>query len=142
MVLIFIVAIASFVLGNIKEERKRKSLNRFLNRFNTKECLLDVEEMPFDKALIKPLTILARAFKNQGEYQKAINLYLYLIENITNFFEKEEILEQLGQTYLRAGFLKRAESIFLEILHKHARKKRHFTTWALSMNCYKSMRRH
>ena len=73
VVLIFIVAIASFVLGNIKEERKRKSLHRFLNRFNTKECLLNVEEMPFDKALIKPLTILAHAFKNQGEYQKAIN---------------------------------------------------------------------
>ena len=123
VVLIFIVAIASFVLGNIKEERKRKSLHRFLNRFNTKECLLDVEELPFDKALIKPLTILAHAFKNQGEYQKAINLNLYLIENIPKFIEKEMILEQLGQTYLKAGFLKRAESIFLQILSKHARNK-------------------
>ncbi len=123
VVLILIVAIASFVLGNIKEERKRKSLNQFLNRFNTKECQLDVEEMPFDKALIKPLTILAHAFKNQGEYQKAINLNLYLIENIPRFIEKEMILEQLGQTYLKAGFLKRAESIFLQILSKHARSK-------------------
>ncbi len=123
VVLILIVAIASFVLGNIKEERKRKSLNHFLNRFNTKECQLNVEEMPFDKALIKPLTILAHAFKNQGEYQKAINLNLYLIDNIPKFIEKEMILEQLGQTYLKAGFLKRAESIFLQILSKHARNK-------------------
>ncbi len=123
VVLTLIVAIASFVLGNIKEERKRKSLNHFLNRFNTKECQLDVEEMSFDKALIKPLTILAHAFKNQGEYQKAINLNLYLIDNIPKFIEKEMILEQLGQTYLKAGFLKRAESIFLQILSKHARNK-------------------
>ena len=123
VVLILIVAIASFVLGNIKEERKRKSLKRFLNRFNTKECLLDVEELPFDKALIKPLTILAHAFKNQGEYQKSINLNLYLIEHIPSFIDKEMILEQLGQTYLKAGFLKRAESIFLQILSKHARNK-------------------
>jgi len=123
VVLIFIVAIASFVLGNIKEERKRKSLKHFLNRFNTKDCLLDVEEMPFDKALIKPLTLLAHAFKNQGEYQKAINLNLYLIENIPKFIDKEIILEQLGQTYLKAGFLKHSESIFLQILHKHARNK-------------------
>jgi len=123
VVLVFIVAIASFVLGNIKEERKRKSLKRFLNRFNTKDCLLDVEKMPFDKALIKPLTLLAYAFTNQGEYQKAISLYLYLIENIPAFVDKEMILEQLGQTYLKAGFLKRAEAIFLQILHKHARNK-------------------
>ena len=123
VVLVFIVAIASFVLGNIKEERKRKSLKRFLNRFNTKDCLLDVEKMPFDKALIKPLTLLAYAFTNQGEYQKAISLNLYLIENIPAFVDKEMILEQLGQTYLKAGFLKRAEAIFLQILHKHARNK-------------------
>ena len=123
VVLVFIVAIASFVLGNIKEEHKRKSLKEFLDRFNTKECLLDVEKMPFDKALIKPLTLLAYAFSNQGEYQKAINLNLYLIENIPNFVDQEMILEQLGQTYLKAGFLKRAEAIFLQILHKHTRNK-------------------
>ena len=123
VLLVLIVAISSFVMGNIKEERKEKSLKRFLNRFNTKECLLEIEEMPFEKTLIKPLSLLALAFKNQGEYQKSINLNLYLIEHIPNFHQKEEILEQLGQTYLKAGFLKRSESIFLEILHKHARNK-------------------
>ena len=123
VVLILIVAVTSYVLGTVKEERKEKSLKRFLNRFNTNDCTLEIEEMPFEKTLIKPLTLLAYAFNNQGEYQKSINLYLYLIENIPKFVEKEEILEQLGQTYLRAGFLKRAESIFLEILHKHARNK-------------------
>lgn len=123
VVLVLIVALSAYVMGNIKEERKHKSLKRFLNRFNTQECLLDIEEMPFEKTLIKPLALLAYAFKNQGEYQKAINLNLYLIENIPKFIDKEEILEQLGQTYLKAGFLKRAESIFLEILHKHARNK-------------------
>ena len=121
VILILIVAVSSYVMGNIKKERKEKSLKRFLNRFNTKECLLDTQTMPFEESLVKPLTLLAHAFKNQGEYQKSINLYLYLIEHISKFKEKEEILEQLGQTYLKAGFLKRAESIFLEILHKHAR---------------------
>ena len=121
--IILIVAVSSFVMGSVKEERKRKSLERFLNRFSTKECILEIEEMPFESSLIKPLTLLAHAFKNQGEYQKSINLNLYLIENIPKFIDKEHILEQLGQTYLKAGFLKRAESIFLQILHKHARNK-------------------
>ncbi len=121
VILILIVAISSYVMGNIKEERKEKSLKHFLNRFSTQETFLEIEEMPFEPKLIKPLKHLAFAFKNQGEYQKAINLNLYLIDNISNFQEKKEILEQLGETYLKAGFLKRAETIFLQILHKYPR---------------------
>ena len=121
ILLVLIVAIGAFVMGNLKEERKRQSLQEFLSRFSTKDCQLDVVEMPFSNSLISPLTLLANAFKNQGEYQKAINLNLYLIKNISNFYDKETILSELGQTYLKAGFLKRAESIYLEILHKHAR---------------------
>ena len=123
IVLILIVAIGAFLLGSFKEERKRQSLERFIRRFSTNECSLEIEEMVFEKRLIKPLTLLAYAFSTQGEYQKSINLNLYLIENIPNFYEKEEILEQLGQTYLKAGFLKRSEAIFLQILHKHARNR-------------------
>ena len=121
IVLVLIVAVGSFVIGSVKEERKRKSLKLFIDNFSTKSCILEIEEMPFENTLIKPLSLLAHAFTNQGEYQKAINLNLYLIEHISNFNDKEKILEQLGQTYLKAGFLKRSESIFLEILHKHAR---------------------
>ena len=123
VVLVLLVAIISVVMGNVKEDRKRKSLKRFLNSFNTNESLLEIEEMPFNQSLVKPLTLLAYTFKNQGEFQKAINLNLYLINHIPSFIDKEEILEQLGQTYLKAGFLKRAESVFLQILHKRARNK-------------------
>ena len=123
ILLVLIVAVSSFVMGNMKEERKRKSLKHFFDKFSTKNAMLEIEKIPFENRLIQPLTLLAHAFTNQGEYQKSINLNLYLIKNISNFSDKEEILEQLGQTYLKAGFLKRSESIFLEILHKHARNK-------------------
>ncbi len=122
IILVLIVAISSFVVGNIKEKNKHKTLNSFLESFNKQQKpLLEIEEMPFEPTLIKPLSLLAQAFSKQGEYQKSINLNLYLIENIDSFFDKEKILEQLGTTYLKAGFLKRAESIFLQILHKHPR---------------------
>ena len=121
IVLILIVAISSFIMGNIKEKKRRKTLKKFLKGFNREDKILEIEEMPFKEGLIKPLALLAQAFNTQGEYQKSINLNLYLINNIHDFFEKETILEQLGKTYLKAGFLKRAESIFLEILHKHPR---------------------
>jgi len=121
VILVLIVTITSVLLGNYKERNRKESLKKFLGEFDKSSCVLAIEEMPFEKALIEPLTLLAEAFKNQGEYQKAINLNLYLIDNIPNFFEKEKILEQLGTTYLKAGFLKRSKSIFLEILKKHPR---------------------
>ena len=124
IILILIVAISSFVMGSFKEKKKHNTLNDFLKEFNQKEHLLEIEDMPFEPTLIKPLSLLAEAFSNQGEYQKSINLYLYLIEHINDFSDKEKILEQLGSTYLKAGFLKRAESIFLQILHKYPRNIR------------------
>jgi lipopolysaccharide biosynthesis regulator YciM len=124
IILILIVAVSSLVVGSYKEKNKKTSLKKFLGGFKKSNCVLAIEEMPFEKALIRPLTLLAEAFKNQGEYPKAINLNLYLIDNIPNFFEKEKILEQLGSTYLKAGFLKRSKLIFLEILKKHPRNKK------------------
>lgn len=124
IVLVLIVSISSLILGNYKEKNKRNSLQKFLGGFKKEKTLLKIEELPFEEAFIKPLTLLSIAFKNQGEYQKSINLNLYLIENISNFYKKEPLLEELGETYLKAGFLKRAKLIFLEILQKHPRNKK------------------
>ena len=121
--LILIVSVSSLLVGNYKEKNQKNALKKFLGGFKKENSVLNIKEMPFEKTLIQPLSLLAQAFKNQGEYQKAINLNLYLIENISNFYEKEAILEQLGQTYLKAGFLKRSKLIFLEILKKHPRNK-------------------
>ncbi|NEW61131.1 hypothetical protein GSY74_07540 [Sulfurovum sp. bin170] len=123
VLLILVVAIVSFVMGNYKEERQRKTLKSFLGKIKTDECTLDIEKLPFEEALITPLSLLAHTFSTQGEYQKSIGIYLYLINNISPFPKKEYLLEGLGKTYLKAGFLKRSESIFLEILRKHARNR-------------------
>ncbi len=71
--------------------------------------------------MLKPLTLLAKAFENAGEYHKAISIYLYLIKNISHDSGKIELMERLGNTYLHAGFLERAQSIYTEILRKKPR---------------------
>jgi len=121
--LVLIVALASLFMGNYKEDRERKSLKKFLGDLGIDEYGLDIKTLPFEQSLVKPLSLVAKTFATQGEYKKAIEIYLYLIENIPTFFEKEYLLESLGETYLRAGFLNRAEKIFLEILKKHARNQ-------------------
>jgi tetratricopeptide (TPR) repeat protein len=123
VLLILIIAIASFFMGNYKEDKERKNLKKFLGKINTDECSLDIDKLPFEEALITPLSLLAETFSRQGEYQKSIGIYLYLIEHIPLFSQKEHLLEGLGITYLKAGFLKRSESLFLEILRKHARNR-------------------
>jgi tetratricopeptide (TPR) repeat protein len=123
ILLVLVIAIASFVMGNYKEEKQRKTLKSFLGTINTNECTLEIEKLPFKEAFITPLSLLAHTFSTQGEYQKSISTYLYLVENIRLFSKKEHLLEGLAMTYLRAGFLKRSESIFLEILRKHARNR-------------------
>ncbi|MCH9740896.1 MAG: hypothetical protein K0U38_08675 [Epsilonproteobacteria bacterium] len=123
VVMILLVAIVSNVMGNFKEGKQRKSLKSFLGKLSSDECSLNINKIPFEPALINPLSLLANTLTLQGEYQKSINIYLYLIENISSFQDKEHLLEGLGKTYLKAGFLKRSESVFLEILHKHARNK-------------------
>lgn len=120
-ILVLIVTISSIVLGNYKEKNRRNSLKQFLSGFKKEPTLLKIEEMPFEERLIEPLSLLVKAFKAQGKYQKSINLNLYLIANINDFYKKEGLLEELGETYLKAGFLKRSQLIYLEILSKHAR---------------------
>ena len=124
IVLILIVTVSSVLLGNYQAKNKKNALKKFLSEFKKYNTLPSIEEMPFKASLIKPFSLLAQSFKTQGEYQKAINLNLYLINNISTFHKKEKILEELGETYLKAGFLKRSESIYLEILSKHARNKK------------------
>ncbi len=124
IILILIVTVSSILLGEYKANHKKNSLKKFLSEFKKYNTLPTIEEMPFKASLIEPFSLLAQSFKTQGEYPKSINLNLYLINNISSFQKKEQILEELGETYLKAGFLKRSQSIYVEILSKHARNKK------------------
>jgi len=116
-----IVAVLTYAWGVYKQQADKSTLRRFLEKFESAECALDTSSMPFDTAMFKPLALLAKAFENSGEYHKSINIYLYLIKHTTNPVDKGDLMERLGQTYLRAGFLERARTIFAEILRKRPR---------------------
>ncbi len=119
-----IIALATYGWGLYKQQKEAGNLLKFLDKFESAECTLDTEEMPFEPHMFKPLSLLAKAFENSGEYHKAINIYLYLIKNARNEAAKTELMERLGTTYLHAGFLERARSIYVEILRKKPRSKK------------------
>jgi tetratricopeptide (TPR) repeat protein len=116
-----IIAIATYGWGMYKQQKEQGNLLKFLDKFDSAECALDTSDMPFEPHMFKPLTLLAKAFENSGEYHKSISIYLYLIKNVSSDPGKLELMERLGNTYLHAGFLERARGIYVEILRKRPR---------------------
>jgi tetratricopeptide (TPR) repeat protein len=121
VVISLIIALVTYGWGLHKQQKEEGNLLKFLEKFDTADCVLETGEMPFESHMLKPLTLLAKAFENAGEYHKAISIYLYLIKNISHDSGKIELMERLGNTYLHAGFLERAQSIYIEILRKKPR---------------------
>ncbi len=119
-----VIALATYGWGLYKQQKEATNLLNFLDKFDSAECVLDTANMPFESHMFKPLTLLAKAFENSGEYHKAISIYLYLIKNAEHDATKTELMERLGTTYLHAGFLERAKSIYVEILRKKPRSRK------------------
>jgi tetratricopeptide (TPR) repeat protein len=121
VVIALIISLMTYAWGLYQEQREEEKLQRFLEKFESAECSLDSADMAFDMHMLKPLSLLAKAFENVGEYQKAINIYLYLIKHIDKEVGELELMQRLGKTYLHAGFLERARSIYTEILRRRPR---------------------
>ncbi|WP_295421565.1 hypothetical protein [Sulfurovum sp.] len=121
IIISLIIALATYAWGIYKQQKEAGNLLKFLDKFDSSECALDTTDMPYEPHMFKPLTLLAKAFENSGEYHKAISIYLYLIKNIPDDLGKHELMERLGNTYLHAGFLERARSIYVEVLRKKPR---------------------
>ncbi|HEY9190891.1 MAG TPA: tetratricopeptide repeat protein [Sulfurovum sp.] len=121
IVISLMVAIVTYGWGLHKQQREEGNLLKFLEKFDTSECALDIKEMHFEPNMLKPLTLLAKAFENSGEYHKSISIYLYLLKHISHDSGQLELMERLGNTYLHAGFLERSMSIYTEVLRKKPR---------------------
>jgi len=118
-----IIAVSTYVWGLYRQQKEEGKLLKFLEKFDSSECALETTDMPFESGMLKPLTLLAKAFDNSGEYHKSINIYLYLMKHISHTSGEIELMERLGNTYLRAGFLERSQSIYMEVLRKIPRNK-------------------
>lgn len=116
--LIFFISFITYSFGLYKERRARKDYRRLLRRFEIGTLkeedyvhLYKTYNLPFDSIIL-----LASTFLHKGNYNKAISVYLTLLEHVTDRVKKEELLELLGTTYFKGGFMQRSKDIFLRIL--------------------------
>ena len=115
---VFFISFLTYSFTLYKERIARKDYRKLLNRFELgklKEAdyvhLYKTYNLPFDSIIL-----LASSFLHKGDYTKAISVYLALLESVNSRVKKEELLELLGSTYFKGGFLQRSRDIFLKIL--------------------------
>ncbi|MBS9782197.1 MAG: tetratricopeptide repeat protein [Arcobacter sp.] len=116
--LVFIISFFTYSFGLYKEKQARKDYRKLSRRFEMGELkendyvhLYKTYNLPFDSILL-----LTSSFLHKGDYNKAIKVYLSLLEHVKDRLKKEELLERLGITYFKGGFLQRSKDIFLRIL--------------------------
>ncbi len=123
-----VVFIASFLTYayNIYIERKsRKEYRDFIKKFELGDLkeddyisLYTTYNLPFDSIIL-----LASSFLHKGEYNKAVSVYQALLLHVKEPVKKEELLELLGKTYFKGGFLQRSKETYLKILKFSPRNK-------------------
>ena len=116
--LIFLISFLTYTFSQFQDKKERKSYKKLLKRFELQELrgddltkLGETQNMPFDTILI-----LASTYIQKGNYEKAISIYLTMLENTNHKNKKEELLEHLGMAYFKGGFLQRSKDVFLKIL--------------------------
>ncbi len=125
VIFIFIASFVTYTIGIYNERKSRKEYRKLLNRFelgNLKEedyiHLYSTYNLPFDSIIL-----LASSFLHQGKHNKAISVYLALLEHVKEPVKKEELLELLGNSYFKSGMLQRSKDIYLKILKFSPRNK-------------------
>ncbi|MSN96235.1 tetratricopeptide repeat protein [Campylobacter sp. FMV-PI01] len=121
----FIIALFSYIWGIFSSSNESRKIEVFIKKFDSTNGLSQKykEFLKSIKLENDTLGILANVFTKSGDFEKAINIYLIALENAKTKKEKEFIFTNLGSVYFKAGFLKKAEEIFLKNLEIAPRNK-------------------
>ena len=124
-IFIFLASFVTYTLSIYNERKSRKEYRKLLERFELGTLKEDdyihlyaTYNLPFDSIIL-----LASSFVHKGQHNKAISVYLALLEHVKEPIKKEELLELLGETYFKSGMLQRSKDIFLKILKFSPRNK-------------------
>ncbi len=96
-----------------------KGLNYLLNEQPDKAIEVFIRMVEVDSETVETHLALGSLFRRRGEVERAIRIHQNLIARPTlNLQQRSQALLELGQDYMRAGLLDRAESLFQELIEK------------------------
>jgi len=94
-----------------------KGLNYLLNEQPDKAIEVFIEMLEVDSETVETHLALGNLFRRRGEVDRAIRIHQNIIARPTlSRGQRALALYELGQDYMRAGLLDRAENLFLELL--------------------------
>jgi lipopolysaccharide assembly protein B len=101
-----------------------KGLNYLINEQPDKAMDVFTKLLEVDSNTVDMHLLLGNLFRRRGEVDRAIRLHQNLIarSQLAHVY-REQALSALGQDYLKAGVLDRAESIFLELANSKIQNK-------------------
>src|SRR3954462_12018727 len=93
-----------------------KGLNFLLNEQPDKAIEAFIEVVKVDPETIELHFALGSLFRRRGEYDRAIRMHQNLLERADlGADQKATALSELGEDYLKAGILDRAEEVFKQL---------------------------
>ena len=92
-------------------------LNFLLNQQPDEAIEVFIKVLEADTATVETHLALGNLFRRRGEVERAIRMHQSLISRPTlDKFQRSQALLELGQDYLKAGLLDRAENLFQELV--------------------------
>ena len=124
-----VAALSGWILGRRNSERSRRAgvselsssyfrgLNYLLNEQPDKAIEVFLKLAEFNRDTVETHLALGNLFRRRGEVDRAIRVHQHLIArpNLSNE-EKTIALLELGEDYMRAGLLDRAETLFTDLV--------------------------
>jgi len=124
-----VAALSGWFLGRRNSERSRRAgvselsssyfrgLNYLLNEQPDKAIEVFLKLAEFNRDTVETHLALGNLFRRRGEVDRAIRVHQHLIArpNLSNE-EKTIALLELGEDYMRAGLLDRAETLFTDLV--------------------------
>ena len=93
-----------------------KGLNFLLNEQPDKAIEAFIEVVKVDPETVELHFALGSLFRRRGEYERAIRMHHHLLERADlGADQRAAALFEIGQDYLKAGILDRAEEVFLKL---------------------------
>jgi len=101
-----------------------KGLNFLLNEQPDKAIEAFVEVVKVDPETVELHFALGSLFRRRGEHERAIRMHQHLLERADlGPGQREAAMFELGQDYLKAGILDRAEEVFLRLAEGKAQAR-------------------
>ncbi len=126
VVLIFclgLISLLAYYWNYLTSKKQQQALSKFIESFDYVGFDKEVKAfLALSPNPVPSLLFMAKMYQKSADYEKAIRLYVTLLDSIRNPLDKIPILESLGLVYIKAGFPSRAKEIYLEILHHYPRR--------------------